>query len=394
MKLLSIKDLDLSGKRVLIRADFNVPIQDGQVSSDTRIRASIPTIRWALDHGAQVMVCSHLGRPVPGRWSKDSSLMPVVSVLSEYLGCPVRLQKDYLDGVELQQDEVVLLENVRFNVGETDNDSQLAHKLANLCDVFVMDAFGAAHRAHASTVGVIEHAKEACAGVLMASELQALSKAMDAPTAPVVAIVGGSKVSTKFSVLSALKDKVDQLIVGGGIANTFIAATGHDVGNSLYEPDWIDSAKRLIKDESDVGGFIPLPTDVVVAKEFSAQAQSRLCGVEDVQDDDMILDIGPDTAGQLASLLQDAGTIVWNGPVGVFEIESFSEGTRVIAEAIAESSAFSLAGGGDTLAAIEQFQVGDKIDYISTGGGAFLEYLEGKLLPAVEALYDKQSNIK
>jgi phosphoglycerate kinase len=381
-----MQDLDLAGKRVMIREDFNVPVSAGKVTSDARIRAALPTIRMALDKGASVLLLSHLGRPVEGQPDPQFSMRPVAERLAELLGLEVRFQSEWLGGVELSPGDVVLCENVRFNAGEKKNDAALAATMAALCDVFVMDAFGTAHRAQASTEGVIRHAALACAGPLLSRELDALHKALQAPDRPLLAIVGGSKVSTKLTVLETLLDKVDELIVGGGIANTFIAASGHDVGKSLYEPDLIHEAQRLIKLAHDRGGSIPIPRDVVVAKSFSADARPLVRNVDEVHPDEMILDIGPLTAIDYAEIIAGAGTIVWNGPVGVFEFPGFAAGTRAIAEAIERSSAYSIAGGGDTLAAIDQFGVTDAISYISTGGGAFLEFVEGKTLPAVAAL--------
>ncbi|KIO38224.1 phosphoglycerate kinase [Shewanella sp. cp20] len=386
MAIINMSALDLQGKRVLIREDLNVPVSDGVVTSDARLRASLPTIKLALEKGAAVMVMSHLGRPTEGEYNSEYSMQPVVDYLDKALDCPVRLAKDYLDGVEANVGEVVVFENVRFNVGEKKNDEALAKKLAALCDVYVMDAFGTAHRAQASTHGVGLFAPVACAGPLLAGELEALAKAMDNPARPLVAIVGGSKVSTKLTVLESLSGVVDQLVVGGGIANTFIAAAGHNVGKSLYEADLIDEAKRLVANAQSRGGDIPVPTDVVVAGEFSPTASATLKPVDQVADEDMIFDIGPDSAEALAEILKNAGTIVWNGPVGVFEFDQFGEGTKRIAQAIADSSAFSIAGGGDTLAAVDKYGIADKVSYISTGGGAFLEFLEGKELPAVAML--------
>ncbi|WP_368881309.1 phosphoglycerate kinase [Shewanella algae] len=386
MAIIKMSELDLQGKRVLIREDLNVPVADGVVTSDARLRASLPTIKLALEKGAAVMVMSHLGRPTEGEYNEEFSLKPVVDYLAKALNCPVRLEKDYLDGVEVAQGEVVVFENVRFNKGEKKNDEALSKQLAALCDVHVMDAFGTAHRAQASTHGVGMFAPIACAGPLLAAELDALCKAMDNPARPLVAIVGGSKVSTKLTVLESLSGIVDQLVVGGGIANTFIAAAGHPVGKSLYEADLIDEAKRLVANAQSRGGDIPVPTDVVVGKEFSPAAVATLKPVAEVADDEMIFDIGPDSAEALAAILQKAGTIVWNGPVGVFEFDQFGEGTKRIAQAIAESPAFSIAGGGDTLAAVDKYGIADKVSYISTGGGAFLEFLEGKELPAVAML--------
>ena len=378
-------DIDLSGKRVLIREDLNVPVSDGVITSDARIRAALPTLRKALAENAAVMVMSHLGRPTEGRFAEEFSLKPVADQLSSLLGTEVRLISNWIDGVEVAAGELVLLENVRFLEGEKACDDALSKRMAALCDVFVMDAFGTAHRAHASTYGVAKFAPEACAGPLLAAELDALGRALDKPAKPFVAIVGGSKVSTKLTVLGALGDIVDQLIVGGGIANTFIAAAGHNVGKSLYEADMMETASSLVS-KSDGGASIPLPVDVVVADEFSADAKAIVKTLDDVSDNDLILDIGPKTAAAFAELLSRAGTIIWNGPVGVFEFDQFGEGTRVLAEAIAASNAFSVAGGGDTLAAIDKYGVADDISYISTGGGAFLEFVEGKKLPAVEVL--------
>ena len=386
MSIQNMIDLDLSGKRVLIRQDLNVPVKNGQVTSDIRIQASIPTIQKALAAGAAVMVLSHLGRPVEGEYDNASSLKPVADRLSTLLGKPVRLEKDWLNGIDIKPGEVVLCENVRFNVGEEKNSDELGKKMAALCDVFVMDAFGTAHRAQASTHSVAKYAPVACAGPLLASELDALGKALKTPVKPLVAIVGGSKVSTKLTVLKSLSEKVDQLIVGGGIANTFIAAAGFPVGKSLYEADLIEEAQRLIAAAKKAGSDIPIPVDVVCAKEFSDTAIATIKKVQDVDADDLILDIGPVTAKQYAEIIKSAGTIVWNGPVGVFEIEQFSHGTQSMAKAIAESSAFSIAGGGDTLAAIDKYGINDQVSYTSTGGGAFLEFLEGKELPAVAVL--------
>lgn len=388
MSVIKMTDLDLAGKRVLIRQDLNVPLKKGVVADGTRIHASLPTIQKALDAGARVMIMSHLGRPTEGEYTHQYSMAPVANYLSALLNRPVRLEQNWLEPDELpiEQGEVVLCENVRFNIGEKANDDALSQRMAKLCDVFVMDAFGTAHRAQASTHGVAKYAPVACAGPLLAGELEALSKALDNPSRPMVAIVGGSKVSTKLTVLESLSQKVDQLIVGGGIANTFIAAEGHNVGKSLYEPELIDTCKRLRADAQSRGGDIPVPTDVVCGKEFAENAEAELKSVNEVQDDDMIFDIGPKTAQQLAEMLMNAGTIVWNGPVGVFEFNQFGEGTKEIAMAIAESDAFSIAGGGDTLAAVAKYNISDDVSYISTGGGAFLEFLEGKKLPAVEIL--------
>ena len=386
MSVQKMVDLDLSGKRVLIRQDLNVPVKDGKVTSDLRIQASVPTIEKALAAGAAVMVMSHLGRPVEGEYNQEFSLKPVAEQLSHLLGKPVRLEQDWLDGISINAGEVVLCENVRFNVGEKKNNDDLGKKMAALCDIFVMDAFGTAHRAQASTHSVAKLAPIACAGPLLANELDALGKALNQPKQPLVAIVGGSKVSTKLTVLESLSTKVDQLIVGGGIANTFIAAAGFSVGKSLYEADLIDEAKRLMAAAKEKGSDIPVPVDVICAKEFSDTAEATVKNVADVEADDLILDIGPETSKQYAQIIKSAGTIVWNGPVGVFEIDQFGNGTKSMAEAIADSSAFSIAGGGDTLAAIDKYNIKDKISYTSTGGGAFLEFLEGKVLPAVEIL--------
>ena len=386
MSIKRMVDLDLSGKRVLIRQDLNVPVKNGQVTSDIRIQASVPTIKHALAAGAAVMLLSHLGRPVEGQYDEASSLKPVAERLSLLLGKPVRLEKDWLDGVTVSPGEVVLCENVRFNAGEEKNNDELGQKMAKLCDIFVMDAFGTAHRAQASTHSVAKFAPIVCAGPLLASELDALGKALETPAKPLIAIVGGSKVSTKLTVLKSLSEKVDQLIVGGGIANTFIAAAGFPVGKSLYEADLLDEAKRLIAAAKLAGSDIPIPVDVVCAKEFSETAVATIKKVQDVEADDLIMDIGPDTAKHYAELIKSAGTIVWNGPVGVFEIEQFSHGTQSLATAIAESTAFSIAGGGDTLAAIDKYGINDQVSYTSTGGGAFLEFLEGKELPAVAIL--------
>ena len=389
MKIRRMADTDLRGKRVLIREDLNVPVKDGVISSDARIRAALPTIRYALDQHAQVFILSHLGRPKEGEFDEKLSLQPVAARLSELLGKPVPLRRDWLDGLECAAGSAVLCENVRFNKGEKKDDEALSRKMAALCDVFVMDAFGTAHRAEASTHGIVRHAKVACAGPLLVGELEALERALERPARPLVAIVAGSKVSTKLTVLESLLAKVDKLIVGGGIANTFLAATGLPVGKSLYEPELVDVAQRLMEQARARGAEIPLPTDVVVAKEFAATAHADVRSIHDVGADEMILDIGPDTADRLSGLLQSAGTIIWNGPVGVFEFEQFGEGTRAIAQTIARSKAFSLAGGGDTLAAIEKYRVEDGISYISTGGGAFLEFVEGKKLPAVAALEER-----
>ena len=387
MSVIKMTDLDLAGKRVLIRQDLNVPIKDGKVSSDKRILASLPTIEIAMNAGAKVMVMSHLGRPVEGEYDEAFSMIPVGEHMAALLGHNVEMVKDWVNGVgEMRNGEVVLCENVRFNAGEKSNDDELAKKMAALCDIYVMDAFGTAHRAQASTHGVAKYAPVACAGPLLAAELEALGKALGNPRRPMAAIVGGSKVSTKLTVLEALSQIVDQLIPGGGIANTFIAACGHNVGKSLYEADLVPEAKRLMEAAKAKGGEIPVPTDVVVGKEFSESAKATVKQVDEVEDDDMIFDIGPDTAARFAQMMKSAGTIVWNGPVGVFEFDQFGEGTRTLGLAIAESDAFSIAGGGDTLAAVDKYGIESRISYISTGGGAFLEFLEGKKLPAVEIL--------
>ncbi|MDU6045038.1 MAG: phosphoglycerate kinase [Proteus mirabilis] len=384
MSVIKMTDLDLAGKRVLIRADLNVPVKDGKVTSDARIRPSLPPIEAALKQGAKVMVTSHLGRPTEGEYNEEFSLKPVVDYLKEKLSAPVSLAKDYLNGVDVNAGELVVLENVRFNKGEKKDDETLSKQYAALCDVFVMDAFGTAHRAQASTHGVAKFADIACAGPLLSAELEALGKALDKPERPMVAIVGGSKVSTKLTVLDSLSKIADQLIVGGGIANTFIAAEGHSVGRSLYEADLVDDAKKLME-KCD----IPVPTDVRVATEFSETAPAVLKSANDIKDDEQVLDIGDVTAERLAEILKNAKTILWNGPVGVFEFPNFRKGTEVIAKAIADSDAFSIAGGGDTLAAIDLFDIADKISYISTGGGAFLEFVEGKKLPAVAMLEER-----
>ncbi len=386
MSILNMVDLDLSGKKVLIRQDLNVPVKDGQVTSDLRIQASIPTIKIALEKGAAVMIMSHLGRPTEGEYSAAASLKPIAERLAALLDIPVRLETEWLKGVEIVAGELVLCENVRFNIGEKQNNSDLGKKIAALCDVFVMDAFGTAHRAQASTHSVAEHAAIACAGPLLANELSALGKALEAPKHPLVAIVGGSKVSTKLTVLESLSTKVDKLIVGGGIANTFIAAAGFPVGKSLYEADLVPEAQRLMAAAEAKGSSIPVPVDVVCAKEFSETAEATVKNVADVAADDLILDIGPETSKQYAEILKSAQTIVWNGPVGVFEIEQFSAGTQTLSNAIAASDAFSIAGGGDTLAAIDKYGINEQVSYTSTGGGAFLEFLEGKTLPAVAML--------
>jgi len=396
MSVIKMADLELAGKRVLIREDLNVPVKNGKVASDARIVASLPTIRLALEKGAAVMVCSHLGRPVEGEFSEENSLRPVADYLSQALGREVPLVADYLNGVDVAPGQVVLFENVRFNKGEKKNSEELAQKYAALCDVFVMDAFGTAHRAEGSTHGVAKFAKVACAGPLLAAELDALGRALKTPARPMVAIVAGSKVSTKLDVLTSLSDLCDQLIVGGGIANTFLAAAGYKVGKSLCEHDLIDTAKKIAEKVS-----VPLPVDVVVAEvtgpiddfmAFVSAAPAVVKNVEDVGDNDMILDVGPKTAAQFADMLKASKTILWNGPVGVFEVDQFGAGTKALSLAVAESSAFSIAGGGDTLAAIDKYGVADRISYISTGGGAFLEFVEGKTLPAVAALEDAAKN--
>ena len=384
MTLKLMTDLDLTGKRVLIREDLNVPIREGVVTSDTRIRAALPTIKLALAAGAKVILMSHLGRPTEGEDNAAYSMAPVAKRLSQLLGQPVPLEQSWTKGLEQANGELVMLENVRFNPGEKKNDDTLAKGYAKLCDIFVMDAFGTAHRAQASTHGVAKYAPEVCAGPLLARELDALERAIANPAAPVAAIVGGSKVSTKLMVLETLAEKVDQLIVGGGIANTFLAAAGKPVGKSLYEPDLIPVAKALMDRVN-----IPLPTDVVVGKEFSATAEARIIAAEEVADDDMIFDIGPESARNLAGIISSMGTIIWNGPVGVFEFDQFGEGTKAISLAIAKSAGFSIAGGGDTLAAVDKYDIAQDVSYISTGGGAFLEYVEGKELPAVAILQQR-----
>ncbi|RDD82065.1 phosphoglycerate kinase [Dyella tabacisoli] len=386
MSVIRMNDLDLRSKRVLIREDLNVPIENGRITSTQRLDAALPTIKAARDAGAKVMVLSHLGRPKEGVFDAESSLAPVAHWLGEKLGKPVRLVADYLDGIEVAEGEVVVLENCRMNVGEGKDNEVLAKKYAALCDVFVMDAFGTAHRAQASTHGVIKFAPIAAAGPLLSAELDALGKALEQPAHPLLAIVAGSKVSTKLTLLDNLIGKVDQLIVGGGIANTFIAAAGHSVGNSLYEPDLIDAAKKVLADAKRRGAEVPMPVDVVVAPEFSAHAPATVKPVDQVKDGELILDIGPETARLYAELIAKAGTVVWNGPVGVFEFDAFGKGTELLAHAVATSKAFSIAGGGDTLAAVDKYGIAEQISYISTGGGAFLEFLEGKELPAVAAL--------
>ncbi|EPX2173114.1 phosphoglycerate kinase [Serratia marcescens] len=384
MSVIKMTDLDLAGKRVLIRSDLNVPVKDGKVTSDARIRASLPTIEAALKQGARVMVTSHLGRPTEGEYNEELSLLPVVNYLKDHLKSPVRLAKDYLDGVDVAEGELVVLENVRFNKGEKKDDETLSKKYAALCDVYVMDAFGTAHRAQASTHGVGKFAPVACAGPLLSAELEALGKALGNPARPMVAIVGGSKVSTKLTVLDSLSKIADQLIVGGGIANTFVAAQGNNVGQSLYEPDLIPNAQKLLETCD-----IPVPTDVRVATEFSETATATVKQANEIQDNEQILDMGDVSAERLAVILKNAKTILWNGPVGVFEFPNFRKGTEIVARAIADSDAFSIAGGGDTLAAIDLFGIADKISYISTGGGAFLEFVEGKPLPAVVMLEER-----
>ena len=382
----TLDQVDVKGKRVLIRADLNVPIREGKVTSEARIKASVPTIRLALDNGAAVMVMSHLGRPEEGEFDEQYSLAPVADKLGELLGEPCELVADWIDGVDAQPGKVVLLENVRFLKGEKANDDDLARKMAALCEVFVMDAFATAHRAQASTEGVIRHSKTAVAGPLLAREVAALDKALANPARPLVAIVGGAKVSGKLEVLEALIEKVDQLIVGGGIANTFLAAATHRIGKSMYEPELVDKAKQLMIQAEKKGAGIPLPTDVLTAERFHQDAHATLRDVDRVHPEEMILDIGPETAGRLAEIIRNAGTVIWNGPVGVFEFESFHSGTQAVAHAVGGCKGFTLAGGGDTIAAIEKYHVADKIDYISTAGGAFLEYVEGKELPALAAL--------
>ncbi|RCU45661.1 MULTISPECIES: phosphoglycerate kinase [Corallincola] len=384
MSVIKMTDLDLAGKRVLIRADLNVPVKDGKVTSDARILASLPTIEIALKAGAKVMVTSHLGRPTEGEYAEEFSLQPVVNYLADAVKAPVRLAKDYLAGVDVAAGELVVLENVRFNKGEKKNEEGLAKQYAALCDVFVMDAFGTAHRAQGSTHGVAQYAPVACAGPLLAGELDALGKAMAEPARPMVAIVGGSKVSTKLTVLESLSKIADQLVVGGGIANTFIAASGHNVGKSLYEADLIPTAQKLMKECS-----IPVATDVACAKAFDENAEAEIKDVSEVTDDDMIFDLGPNSSAELAEILKNAKTILWNGPVGVFEFKNFEAGTLSISKAIAESEGFSVAGGGDTLAAIDKFGIKADVSYISTGGGAFLEFVEGKTLPAVAMLEER-----
>lgn len=387
MTVIKMTDLDLANKRVLIREDLNVPVKEGKVTSDARIRAALPTLKLALEAGAKVIVMSHLGRPTEGEYEEQYSLQPVADHLAGLLGQDVPLVKDWLDGVEVAAGQLVLVENVRFNKGEKKDDEALSKKMAALCDVYVMDAFGTAHRAQASTHGVGKFAPIACAGPLLAAELEALEKALAKPARPMAAIVGGSKVSTKLTVLESLSDKVDQLIVGGGIANTFLAAAGFPVGKSLYEKDLIPQAKALMEKVN-----IPLPEDVIVATDFSAEATATVKDAKDVAEDDMILDIGPKAASKLAGLLESSKTIIWNGPVGVFEFDQFGEGTKALSLAIANSDGFSIAGGGDTLAAVDKYEIADKVSYISTGGGAFLEFVEGKVLPAVAMLESRTQN--
>ncbi len=386
MNILKMQDQDLKNKKVLIRQDLNVPIKNGRVTSAKRILASLPTIKSALEAGAAVMLMSHLGRPTEGQFEEEFSLQPVADYLSKTLEQEVKLVRDWLDGVKVKAGQLVLLENVRFNVGEKANDETLAQKIAKLCDIFVMDAFGTAHRKQASTYGVAQFAPIACAGPLLYGELEALSKSLENPERPMLAIVGGSKVSTKLTVLESLSTKVDQLIVGGGIANTFIAADGHNIGKSLYEPDLIEQAQLLMQQAKEQEREIPVPTDVVCAKEFSESAEATIKAVDAVEDDDMILDIGPETAAKFADMARKAGTVVWNGPVGVFEFNQFGNGTETLAKGIAAGEGFSIAGGGDTLAAIDKYEIEKCVSYISTGGGAFLEFLEGKKLTAVERL--------
>ena len=389
MSIIKMTDLDLAGKRVLIRADLNVPVKDGKVTSDVRIRATLPTIEAAVKAGAKVMVMSHLGRPEEGVYSEENSLKPVAEHIAKLRGQPVRLVKDYLGGVEVETGEVVVFENVRFNKGEKKDNEELARQYAALCDVFVMDAFGTAHRAQASTHGVAKFATVACAGPLLAGELDALGKALQDPKRPLAAIVAGSQVSTKLTILDSMADKVDQLIVGGGIANTFMLAAGLKIGKSLAEPDLVAEARKIMDKMKARGAEVPIPVDVVCGKEFSPTAAATTKDAADVTDDDMIFDVGPKTAKLLADKLKTAGTIVWNGPVGVFEFDQFGEGTKTLALAIADSPAFSIAGGGDTLAAVDKYGIADKVSYISTGGGAFLEFLEGKELPAVAILQER-----
>jgi len=397
MHYLKMTDVDLSNKRVLIREDLNVPIKEGVITSDVRIQAAVPTIKKALEANAAVIIVSHLGRPTAGEYEEKFSLAPVAKRLSELLGQPVALVKDWVDGVDVQPGQVVLCENARFNIGEKDNNEELAEKMAKLCDIYINDAFATAHRKEASTYGIAKYASVACAGLLLDTELEALAKIMDKPERPLVAIVGGAKVSTKLKLLNSISKVVDTLIVGGGIVNTFLAAKGHSVGDSLYEPDLTDEAEELLA-KADSGKIdLPMPTDVVIAEEFSPDSEACTVKIDQVGDDDKILDIGSDTAKQFADILGKAKTIVWNGPVGAFEIDQFSNGTQTVANAVANSDAYSVAGGGDTIAAIEKYNIKDKISYISTGGGAFLAYLEGDKLPAVAALeenYNKKQGDK
>jgi len=387
--LTEMHDLSLSGQRVLIRQDLNVPIHEGKITNDARIRASLPTLQYALKQGAAVMVMSHLGRPVEGEYDASLSLAPVAAALTEALGVQVNLVRDWIERIDIQPGQIVLCENVRFLAGEKKSAPELSQKMAALCDVYVMDAFGTAHRAQASTYGVAEFAPIACAGPLLSAELRALAHALETPAHPMVAIVGGSKVSTKLALLEQLITKVDQLVIGGGIANTFIAAAGYSIGQSLHEEDLVDVAKKFIQKAQATGTQIPIPVDVVCAKSFSKQAEAEIKSVDAVADDDLILDIGPESCKQLTALMKQAGTIVWNGPLGVFEFDNFAQGTKTLAQAIADSEAFSIAGGGDTVAAIDKFNIAKNISYISTGGGAFLEFLEGKVLPAVEILQQR-----
>jgi phosphoglycerate kinase len=388
MKVKLMTDLDLRGRRVLIREDLNVPLKEGRITSAARLKAAEPTIRYALDNGAQVIVMSHLGRPIEGEFSSEFSLAPIANYLGKLLEQKVHLIRDWSDGSIVSNHRLVMLENVRFNIGEKSNSDSLARAYAELCDIFVMDAFGTAHRAQASTHGVAKYAPSVCAGPLLANELDALEQALASPTAPVAAIVGGSKVSTKLMVLKSLANKVDQLIVGGGIANTFLAAAGKPVGKSLFEADLIPAAQALMSKVN-----IPIPTDVIVGKEFSETAEAVVKLVDDVEEDDMIFDIGPESAKKLAEMITTMGTIIWNGPVGVFEFTQFSQGTEILARAIANSDAFSIAGGGDTLAAVDKYNIADQVSYISTGGGAFLEYVEGKRLPAVAILQNRAEQL-
>ncbi len=385
-KLVKINDLDLSGKTVLMREDYNVPLKNGVVTSDTRIRATLPTIKLVLDAGAKIILVSHLGRPVAGEYDEAYSLAPVAKSLSDFLDIEVPLLKDWLDGVDMTDHQVVLCENARFEPGETKNDDELARKMAKLCQVYINDAFATAHRAQASTHGVAKYAPVSAAGPLLVNELKSLSRALRKPSKPVIAVVGGAKVSTKLTILETLSEKVDQLIVGGGIVNTFLKAAGYEIGKSLYEPDLVDVASKLMKQAEEAGCQIPLPIDVICGKEFDEATKAETKLVNEVAVDDMIMDVGPETSRQLDDIISTAATIVWNGPLGVFEFDQFSQGTKSLAKAIASSDAYSIAGGGDTIAAITKFKVEDDISYISTGGGAFLEFLEGKKLPAIEIL--------